>query len=79
VSTVYVRALKRAAQIVGGLEALGAQLDVPVDELAHWMDGSKRVPDDVFLRAVDIVSARDIADISGRHANLRAKGTASKD
>jgi DNA-binding transcriptional regulator YdaS (Cro superfamily) len=75
--TVYVRALKRAAQIVGGREALAAQLDVPMDELAHWMEGSKRVPDAIFLRVVDIVSAQDIAEISGRHANL--KSTAPKD
>ena len=75
-ATVYVRALKRAAQIVGGLEALRTQLKVRTGDLESWLDGTKRVPDEVFLRTVDILSAHDIAEISGRHPNL--KNAASK-
>jgi hypothetical protein len=70
--TVYVRAMRRAAQILGGLEALAAHLGAAADDVACWLDGSKRVPDDVFLRVVDIVSAHEIAEISGRHRNLKS-------
>jgi hypothetical protein len=69
--TVYARAMRRAAQILGGPEALSAHLGAAADDLACWLNGSKRVPDDVFLRVVDIVSAHEIAEISGRHRNLK--------
>ena len=68
--TVHARTLKRAAQIVGGYMPLSTQLGVPIDDVACWAEGTKPVPDEIFLRAVDIVSARDIAEISGRYPNL---------
>lgn len=72
---VYARALKRAAEIVGGVNELGAQLDIPTEELANWLQGTKRIPQEVFLRAVDIVVAYDVTQISGKHLNLKSRTT----
>lgn len=57
--TVYARALKRAAEIVGGAEQLAVQLRVVPSHLALWIDGSAPTPPDIFLRAVDLISEHD--------------------
>lgn len=62
--TVYARTLRRAAQIVGGPSELAAQLGVPLDDVAFWLQGTKRVPQEVFLAAVDIVVAHDVKEMS---------------
>jgi hypothetical protein len=62
--------LKRAAEIAGGVEELGAELGVRSDDLAHWLQGTKSVPQEIFLRAVDIVVAHDVKEMSGRHPTL---------
>jgi hypothetical protein len=64
---IHSHALKRAIDIVGGIEKLAAQLDVPSDDLLLWSQGTKRVPEEVFLRAVDIVTAAEINAINGKH------------
>ena len=66
--TVYASTLRRAAKIVGGLEALAAQLDVRPDELKNWLAGKVPVPQEI-LRCVDIVVARQLDEISGPYAN----------
>jgi hypothetical protein len=68
--TVYSRTLKRAAEIAGGVEELGAELGVRSDDLAYWLQGTKSVPQEIFLRAVDIVVAHDVKEMSGKHPNL---------
>ena len=55
--TVHAKALHRAAEIVGGREKLRTLLDVSVSEIEAWMAGAERPPMDVFLKAVDIISA----------------------
>ena len=54
--TVYARALKRAAEIVGGREQLALHLNVLPSHLALWMDGAQPTPQDIFLKAVDLIS-----------------------
>jgi len=54
--TVEARALRRAADILGGKERLRAVLRVPMRRLDEWLDGASAPPMDVFLRAVDIIS-----------------------
>jgi hypothetical protein len=56
--------LRRAAQIVG-VKELAAELGVTSDDLVYWMDGTKRVPQPIFLKAVDIVVAHDVKEMSG--------------
>jgi hypothetical protein len=58
--TVYARALSRAAQILGGSEALRAYLNVSMRGLAMWMQGGARPPDHVFLRVVDLLTEHDL-------------------
>jgi hypothetical protein len=49
------RILQRALQIVGSHEDLARRLNAREAQLATWLGGLSPVPDDVFLKAVDIV------------------------
>lgn len=62
--TVYARTLRRAGRIVGGAHELAAQLGAPIDDVESWLQGTKRVPQDIFLAAVDIVVAYDVKEMS---------------
>ncbi len=62
--TVYARTLRRAAQIVGGPRELAARLGVAADDVVCWLDGTRRVPQEIFLKAVDIVVADDLREMS---------------
>ena len=55
--TVQARALRRAADILGGKDQLRAALHVPMTSLEQWLDGRAVPPMDVFLKAVDIISS----------------------
>ena len=55
--TVQARALRRAADILGGKDKLRAALHVPMASLEHWLSGSVMPPMDVFLKAVDLISS----------------------
>ena len=68
--TVRARTLRRAAAIVGEPKALALQFDVKAEELTAWMAGTAAIPEEVFLRAVDIVTAHQVAEISGGHPDL---------
>jgi mitochondrial fission protein ELM1 len=57
--TVYARTLRRAADIVGGAQALARDLEVSPAIFRGWLDGSANPPMDIFLKAVDIVVAHD--------------------
>jgi DNA-binding transcriptional regulator YdaS (Cro superfamily) len=67
--TVHARTVRRAAEIVGGLEALAAQLDVRDGNLNKWLEGQLPVPQEIFLRCVDIVNAHKLDEISGQNLN----------
>ena len=53
--TVYAGVLLRAAEILGGQEALVDYLGVPPARLDPWLRGETDPPPDVFLRSVDLV------------------------
>ena len=57
---VHERALLRAAGILGGIDPLAEHLRVHPAVLISWMRGTTKVPDDVFLCAVDIVLERNL-------------------
>jgi len=57
---VHIRALRRAAQGLGGVEALRAYLQVSMSQLTGWLYGETRVPDAVFLKIVDLLSEQQI-------------------
>jgi DNA-binding transcriptional regulator YdaS (Cro superfamily) len=69
--TVYIRTLKRAAEIVGGEEELARRLKVTPTHLTLWIRGTVSPPGDVFLKAANIVTEHDLED-------LAAKGQASQ-
>jgi hypothetical protein len=54
-SDTYARALHRACVIVGGVEALAAQLKVSETELRAWLEGEDDPSLEVFLAAVEIL------------------------
>ena len=57
---VQILALRRAAQGLGGVEALRAHLQVSMSQLTGWLYGETRVPDAVFLKIVDLLSEQQI-------------------
>ena len=55
---MYSRALKCAAEILGGTEALRAYLGVSHAQLHLWMDEGVKLPDSVFLKIADLLAER---------------------
>jgi hypothetical protein len=66
-ATVRAQTLRRAAEIAGGLSRLSAHLRVPERALEVWLTGTQPIPEEVFLRAVDIVTANQINEITDAH------------
>jgi DNA-binding transcriptional regulator YdaS (Cro superfamily) len=62
--TLYIRTLKRAAELVGGEEPLARLLMVSPNHLALWIRGAASPPGDVFLRAAEIVTQHDLQQLS---------------
>jgi hypothetical protein len=52
---VRIDTLRRAARLLGGVDALARKLKVSTWRLEAWLNGQEAVPDDVFLRAVDLI------------------------
>jgi DNA-binding transcriptional regulator YdaS (Cro superfamily) len=69
--TVHAHTVRRAAEIVGGIQVLAGRLGVRGEFIKNWIEGELTVPQEVFLRCVDIVNAHQISDISGGHANRK--------
>ena len=64
--TVYVGTLQRAAELVGGEEALARRLKVMPSHLALWLQGVVPPPLEIFLKAADIVSEHDIQQLASK-------------
>jgi len=62
-SNLYLRTLQRAAEIAGGEQALALHLKVTPSHLALWLRGLEQPTIEAFLRAVDLVSAHEIAQL----------------
>jgi hypothetical protein len=58
-SDLYLRTLRRAAELIGDDEELALRLKVTPSHLALWIQGVEKPPTYVFLRAVDLVSESD--------------------
>ena len=52
---VRSRTLSKAAEILGGPDALRRRLNVSALLLGVWLAGAETPPTDVFLKAVDII------------------------
>jgi hypothetical protein len=64
VQDVRTVTLRRAAEIIGGEEALALHLGVTPSHLALWIRALGETPDVVFLRAVDVVLEHDAGQLS---------------
>lgn len=71
--TVHARTLKRAAQIVGGLEQLAYRLEVTPSRLALWVAATEPTPPNVFLKAVDLIQDHGGDDLSSSPNPLEDK------
>jgi hypothetical protein len=56
VANFQLRALRKAARILGDEERLRAILDAPPGAFARWMQGAEPVPTSIFLMIVDFLS-----------------------
>ena len=63
VRDVYRKTLERAAQIAGGEQALALQLKITPSHLALWLRGLEEPTTEAFLRAVDLVSEHELAQL----------------
>ena len=63
-ASVYSRAVRKAAEMLGGRAQLARTLQVPHDEIEKWILGEKKPPRELFLRVVDLI----IEDSAGSDA-----------
>jgi hypothetical protein len=54
-TSVYSRAVRKAAELVGGRDKLARTLKVPREEIDKWLADQGKPPRDVFLRVVDLI------------------------
>jgi hypothetical protein len=54
-SSVYSRALLKAAELLGGRVQLARVLQVPTAEIDRWIVDEAKPPREIFLRVVDII------------------------
>ena len=69
---IYMRALRRAAQAMGSVEALRAHLGVSMSQLNSWLEGEARPSDAVFLQVVDLLADEELTAIK---QGLRNQGS----
>jgi hypothetical protein len=63
--TLHSRALKRAAELLGGVDPLCTYLRVSAFQLERWMRGEAKPPDAIFLKLVDVLARQDGGDATG--------------
>ena len=54
--TPKLRTLRRAVEVVGSPEALAEALNASPEMIAAWLLGQKALPNDAYMRALDLVS-----------------------
>jgi hypothetical protein len=54
-TSVQRATLLRVSELVGGISSAARALNVETLDVAHWLDGDKAIPEDVFLSAVEIL------------------------
>ena len=54
-ASVYSRALRKAADLLGGREKLSKILQVPCADIDRWIADEAKPPREVFLRVVDLI------------------------
>ena len=59
---IHVRALRRAAQILGGEDKLRTYLGASEVDFSNWI-GSQELPRNIFLRLVDIITDEEVRNV----------------
>ena len=59
---IHTRALKRAAEILGGDEQLRLYLGASEVDFSSW-NGMQELPRNVFLRLVDIITEEEVRNV----------------
>lgn len=54
-ASVYSRAVRKAAELLGGRDQLSRTLQVPLAEIDKWIVGEAKPPREIFLRIVDLI------------------------
>jgi hypothetical protein len=54
-ASVYSRAVRKAAELLGGREKLSRTLQVPLAEIEKWIADKGKPPREMFLRVVDLI------------------------
>ena len=54
-ASVHARAVRRAAELLGGRDNLARALHVSLAEIEKWLSGERKPPRELFLRVVDII------------------------
>lgn len=67
---IHQRALRRAAEILGGNEQLRLHLEASEAEFSSWA-ARRELPREVFLRLVDIITEEEVRNI-GRYRPVKA-------
>jgi len=60
----HTRALRRAAQILGGDEQLRLHLGASEGDFSSWT-GQRELPRNIFLRLVDIITGEEVCHATG--------------
>jgi hypothetical protein len=64
---IHTRALRRAANILGGDEQLRVYLGATEVDFCAW-SGQRELPRNIFLRLVDIITEEEVRNIRGNRA-----------
>lgn len=59
VHTFQTRGLRRAVKVLGGERVLRAYLMVTPEQLSLWLSGAQAMPEEQFLRVVNLLSAAE--------------------
>jgi hypothetical protein len=76
---LYVMALQRAAEIVGGTHALAGKLNVRHLRVLYWLNGNAPVPGHIFFLIVEIIERAMLAELQGERAPQDNSHTAVAD
>ena len=68
---IHKRALRRAAEILGGDEQLRLHLAATDTEFSSWA-GRRELPRDIFLRLVDIITEEEVRTVQRGTRKLAA-------
>lgn len=68
----HARLLAKAAQILGGEQALRTFLRSPASQFQGWMEGKSKLPPELFLKVVDLLSQHDEAVMRAKSRHVAA-------